>query len=74
MLRHEDHQADDGAASEVDDVVDGDHLQIQHQLLGAFDRPGQDQGGAHVTGLLRYEEEEKRRERDEEEEEEEAGK
>lgn len=51
MLRHEYRQADDGAASEVDDVVDGDHLQVQHHLLRAADGPRQDQGGAHVTGL-----------------------
>ena len=53
MLRHEYRQADDGAAPEVDDVVDSDHLQVQHHLLGPLDGPRQDQGGAHVAGLLR---------------------
>lgn len=52
MFRHVYRQADDGAASEVDDVVDRDHLQVQHQLAGAFDWPGEDQRGAHVAGLL----------------------
>ena len=43
----------DGAAAEVDDVVDGDHLQVQDDVLGALQGPGQDQRGADVTGLLR---------------------
>lgn len=45
-------QTYDGAASEVDDVVDGNHLQVQHHLLGPLDGPWQDKSGAHVTGLL----------------------
>lgn len=53
VLGHEYRQPYDGAASEVDDVVDRDHLQVQHHLPGAFDGPGQDQRGAHVAGLLR---------------------
>lgn len=52
VLGHEYRQPYDGAASEVDDVVDRDHLQVQHHLPGAFDGPGQDQRGAHVAGLL----------------------
>lgn len=44
-------QTYDGAASEVDDVVDRDHLQVQDQLSGPLDWPGQDQRGAHITGL-----------------------
>lgn len=51
VLRHEYRQPDDGASSEVDDVVDRDHLQVQHHLLRPLDRPRQDEGGAHVTGL-----------------------
>lgn len=53
VLGHEYRQAYDGAAPEVDDVVDRDHLQVQHHLLGPLDRPRQDERGAHVAGLLR---------------------
>lgn len=56
MLRHVYRQPDDGASSEVDDVVDRDHLQVQHQHLRPFDGPRQDEGGAHVAGLLQREE------------------
>lgn len=52
-------QTYDGAASEVDDVVDGDHLQVQHHLSGALDGPWQDECGAHITGLL-WDEEDRR--------------
>lgn len=55
MLRDEYRQAYDGAAPEVDDVVDRDHLQVQHHLPGALEGPRQDQRGAHVAGLLRGE-------------------
>lgn len=51
VLRDKYRQTYDGAASEVDDVVDRDHLQVQHHLPGPLDGPGQDQRGAHVTGL-----------------------
>lgn len=52
MFRHVYRQANDGAASEVDDVVDRDHLQVQHHLPGTCDWPGEDQRGADVAGLL----------------------
>lgn len=45
-------QADDGAASEVDDIVDCDHLQVQHHLPRSLDGTGQDKCGAHIAGLL----------------------
>lgn len=45
-------QPNDGAASEVDDVVDGDHLQVQHHLPRTPDGPGQHQCCAHIAGLL----------------------
>lgn len=45
-------QADDGAASEVDDVVDRDHLQVQHHLPRSLDGTRQDKCGAHIAGLL----------------------
>lgn len=51
MFRHVYRQANDGAASEVDDVVDRDHLQVQHHLPGTCDWPGEDQRGADVAGL-----------------------
>lgn len=51
MLRHVYRQPYDTAASEVDDVVNGYHLQIQDQLPGTLDGPRQDQSGTHVTGL-----------------------
>lgn len=57
MLWHKYRQTYDGAASEVDDVVDSDHLQVQHHLLRPFDRPWQDQGGTHITSLLQRREE-----------------
>lgn len=52
MFRDKYRQPDDGAASEVDDVVDRDHLQVQHHMFRPFDWPCQDQSGAHITGLL----------------------
>lgn len=45
-------QSYDGAASEVDDIVDCDHLQVQHHLPGSLDGTRQDECGTHVTGLL----------------------
>ena len=55
VLRDKYRQTYDGAASEVDDVVDSDHLQVQHHLSGSLDGPWEDECGAHVTGLLRDE-------------------
>lgn len=52
VLRHKYRQTYDGAASEVDDVVDGNHLQVQHQLFRPLDGPWQDKSGADITGLL----------------------
>lgn len=65
MFRHVYRQANDGAASEVDDVVDRDHLQVQHHLPGTCDWPGEDQRGADVAGLLysRKKKEKKKKER-----------
>lgn len=51
MLRYEYRQTNNGGASEVDDIVDGDHLQVQHHLLRASDGPRQDQCGTDIAGL-----------------------
>lgn len=51
MLWHKYRQTDDGAASEVDDIVDGNHLQVQHDFFGPSNGPWQNQCGAHITGL-----------------------
>lgn len=53
VLRDKYRQAYDGAASEVDDVVDRDHLQVQHHLPRPPEGPRQDERGAHIAGLLR---------------------
>lgn len=45
-------EADDGAASEVDDVVDCHHFQVQDHRPRPFNWPSQDQRGANVAGLL----------------------
>ena len=52
VLRYKYRQTYDGAASEVDDIVDSDHLQVKHDLPGPLDGPWQDKRGAHVAGLL----------------------
>ena len=65
MLWDKYRQTYDGAASEVDDVVDRDHLQVQDQLLGPLDWPGQDECGAHITGLLKDKEDRRRNVRNE---------
>lgn len=65
MLWDKYRQTYDGAASEVDDVVDRDHLQVQHHLSGPLDWPGQDERGAHITGLLKDKEDRKRNVRNE---------
>lgn len=51
MFRDEYCEADDGAASKVDDVVDSNHFQVQDDCLWSFDWPSQDQRSADVTGL-----------------------
>lgn len=55
VLRYEYRQTNNGGASEVDDIVDGDHLQVQHHLLRASDGPRQDQCGTDIAGLLETE-------------------
>lgn len=45
-------EADDGTASEVDDVVDCDHFQVQDDRPRSSDWPSQDQCSADVAGLL----------------------
>lgn len=52
VFRDEYCKADDGTASEVDDVVDCDHFQVQDDRPGSFDWPSQDQRGTDVAGLL----------------------
>lgn len=52
VFRDEYCEADDRTASEVDDVVDRDHFQVQDHRPRPFDRPGQDQRSADIAGLL----------------------
>lgn len=52
VFRDEYCEADDGTASEVDDVVDCDHFQVQNDCPRSFDRPSQDQRSADVACLL----------------------
>lgn len=51
VFRDEYCEADDGTASEVDDVVDCDHFQVQDDRPGSSDWPSQDQCSADVAGL-----------------------
>lgn len=52
MFRDKYCEADDGTASEVDDVVDCDHFQVQDDRPRSFDWPSQDQRSADIAGLL----------------------
>lgn len=52
VFRDEYCEADDGTASEVDDVVHCDHFQVQDDRPRSFSWPSQDQRGAYVAGLL----------------------
>lgn len=52
VLRHVYPQSDHGAASEVDDGVDGDHFQVQLYVPGPFDGACHHQGGTDGARLL----------------------
>lgn len=55
VLRHVYPQSDHRTASEVDDGVDSDHLQVQLYLPGPFDGACHHQGGTDGACLLRTE-------------------
>lgn len=44
-------ESDDGAAAEVDEVVDRHHFQIQDDLFGSGERAGEDQRCTDIAGL-----------------------
>ena len=52
VLRHVYPQSDHRAASEVDDGVDSDHLQVQLYVPGPLDGACHHQGGTDGTRLL----------------------
>lgn len=52
MLRDVYREPYDRAATEVDEIVDRDHLQVQDQFFGAPDGACQNQSGTDIAGLL----------------------